>query len=128
MMQYVLQRDKDDSRRAATYSAWIAPITRQANPHIKMPNGGAAAVTRKMLELAPQLGTHEDTFRVCTQAIQLAGGSAPLPTPTTSVPVPVSTAVGLDDSTDDEPEDEEDMDDADAVPATAPAPKKQRKH
>jgi hypothetical protein len=84
LLQFVLQRDRLDSRRAATYSTWIAPLSRQPNPHVKMPTGGVSAVTRQMLDLAPRLGSAEQTYQVCTQAIQLAGGSAPLPSITTN--------------------------------------------
>lgn len=107
VMQYVLQRDKDDSRRAATYSTWVSPLTRQPNPHVKMPPGGAATVTRKMLELAPRLGSTDHTFRVCTQAIQLTGGSAPVPSvAATAVKVvkPVVKNKGDDDNNDDDDE------------------------
>lgn len=77
VLQFVLQRDKDDSRRAATFSTWMTRIQRKPNPHVRMPPGGAEAVTRKMLELAPRLGSTEQTFAVCSQAIHLTGGDHP---------------------------------------------------
>jgi hypothetical protein len=123
LLQFLLQRDKDDSRRAATYSTWIAPIGRQPNPHVRMPSGGVAAVTQKMLEIAPQLGSADQTFRVCAEAIQMTGGTAaPLDAPlqlapslapaSTSVPTLTSSSSASDDDQEEEDENENDNEEA----------------
>lgn len=70
LFQYILQRSHTDSRRAACYDTWIRAVEKTANPHIRMPAGGSAAVARKMLEIAPNLGTNDLTMRVASQAIQ----------------------------------------------------------
>jgi len=77
LFQYVLQRSNVDSRTAATYDTWIKSVEKAANPHIRMPSGGSAAVARKMLELAPNLGSNEQTLRVGTAAIQQTTGYNP---------------------------------------------------
>jgi hypothetical protein len=90
LLQYMLERSLTDPRRAATYDTWITPCEKQANPHIRMPAGGSAAVAKIMLELAPQLGTHEQTYQIGTTAIQQTTGhtlAVPKPTVPTHIPV-----------------------------------------
>jgi hypothetical protein len=77
LFQYVLQRSHGDSRRYVSYDSWIKSVEKAANPHIRMPAGGSAAVARKMLELAPQLGSKEHTFRIGSMAIQSTTGYSP---------------------------------------------------
>jgi hypothetical protein len=77
LFQYILQRSHTDSRRAASYDTWIKAVEKVANPNIRMPAGGSAAVARKMLEIAPNLGSNEQTLRVGAQAIQQITGYSP---------------------------------------------------
>jgi hypothetical protein len=68
LCQYVLQRSLEDGHAAATYDTWIRAHDKVPNPGVRLPEGGSQAVARKMLELAPELGSNEQTARAASIA------------------------------------------------------------
>lgn len=75
LFQYVLQYHVSDSRCAATYDTWIRASEKIVNP--LFPTGSSDLVVRRMLELAPQLGSNDHTFRIGTMAVEQTTGYIP---------------------------------------------------
>jgi hypothetical protein len=72
VLQYVLQRFH--TGLTASYTTWIKAIDKTAVHNIRMVNGGAPIIARRMREISPNLETNDRTLATAANAIhQLTG-------------------------------------------------------